>query len=275
MEFAVTAPCAALSHIFSLYYYIKFDYPLIEDKERADVGYIRFMFQGSGNYEFADGHRSPAHDVTLVGPSTIHATYFMNGPLENFGAVILPEFWGALDFGDASTYANTSTDVIPIKGQDYEDCRLALSRCGTIEEMGAAADKFFTQRLAPVDPDHQEVITAIGNWLRNDPIPSPDELYAAVSVGPRQTMRIANRYFGAPPNMLARKYRALRTASLFVGGAKTVTDEIASRYSDKSHLSREVKHFTGLSPRDLIVAKSPIMQVTLSPHLFNYDAPWT
>lgn len=275
MEFAVAKPSAALSHVFSLYYYIKFDYPLIADIERADVGYMRFMFQGDGTYEYADGGTSLAHPVTLVGPSTVHANYFMNGPLDTFGAVLLPEFWSAIAGLDASEHMNKASDGLILLGDDYEAVRVALAACASVEEMARVADNFFLPRLKETDADQLKVVQAIGDWLRNDPIPSPDILYEKVDVGPRQVMRIANRFYGAPPNLLARKYRALRTASLFIAGQKSVTDDMASRYSDRSHLSREVKHFTGLSPRELSVQKSPIMQVTLSPDLFNYDAPWT
>jgi hypothetical protein len=38
---------------------------------------------------------------------------------------------------------------------------------------------------------------------------------------------------------------------------------------------REVKHFTGLTPRNLQITSNPIMQITLHPDNFRHDAPWT
>jgi AraC-like DNA-binding protein len=274
MELKVCLPSPALAHCFSLYYYIHYDYPMIEDRDRADVGYLRFLFTGDGNYEFANGNVTPAYDEMILGPSTVHARYLMNGPLHGFGAVLLPEFWGALVGRDASEFANRCTNAALLIGEDITVLRDELSGVEHIDAMAELFEHFMIRRLKAVDPDHRDAIGKIGDWLRNDPIPSPEVLYASASLGARQMMRVANRYFGAPPKMLARKYRALRTASLIVSGSD-VTDDMLDHYSDRAHLSREVKQFTGLTPRDLKMQKSPIMQATLAPGLFNYDAPWT
>jgi AraC-like DNA-binding protein len=274
MELKVSLPSPTLAHCFSLYYYIHYDFPMIEDLDRADVGYLRFLFKGDGNYEFANGTVTPAFDEMILGPSTVHARYLMNGPLHGFGAVILPEFWGALADKDANDFSNCCTDANLVIGSEIKPLRDELAEAEDIEAMAELFEQFMIRRLRPVDPNHSLAIAQIGDWLRNDPILSPEVLYASAALGGRQMMRIANRYFGAPPKMLARKYRALRTASLIVSGS-AVTDDILSHYSDRAHLSREVKHFTGLTPRDLKMQRSPIMQATLMPGLFNYEAPWT
>ncbi len=88
-------------------------------------------------------------------------------------------------------------------------------------------------------------------------------------------MRLANRYFGAPPKLLSRKFRALRTASRLIGTRGPVPEALVADYADRAHMIREVKHFTGMTPRNLQINSSPIMQITLHPDNFRAEAPWT
>lgn len=93
LELSFAPPAPELAPYVSAYYHVYFDYPLIEDFERADVGYLRFMFGGHGFYHYPGGRRMPDRPVMLLGPASIAVGYSMAGPLNSFGCVLLPEFW--------------------------------------------------------------------------------------------------------------------------------------------------------------------------------------
>ncbi len=59
MELSFAMPAPELAPFVSIYYRVFFDYPQIEDFERADVGYLRLMFGGHGFYNYPDGQRDP------------------------------------------------------------------------------------------------------------------------------------------------------------------------------------------------------------------------
>ena len=84
----------------------------------------------------------------------------------------------------------------------------------------------------------------------------------------RQLARIANRYWGAPPKALARKYTALKTASHIVARDGDVPAEALHHYSDQSHIIREVRRVTGQTPRQLRTQASSMMRLALNPANF-------
>jgi AraC-like DNA-binding protein len=275
MELAFAEPDPQLAPYISAYYHVRFDYPLIEDFERADVGYLRLMFSGKGFYNYKGGHRDPDCPVMLLGPATETASYSLAGPLDSFGCVLLPMFWGGIVDADASMFANRALDGLPSLGQEAMSLFDAMRETRDVEAMGKMMDGFLLKRIKAIPADQLTVIGKIGDWLSCYPIPAPEALYDACALSDRQIMRLANRYFGAPPKMLARKFRALRTASRIIGTKGPVPDELSDEYSDRAHMIREIKHFTGMTPRNLQVNSNPIMQVTLHPDNFRADAPWT
>ena len=273
LEFA--APASKLAGHISTYYLHGFDYPLIEDVERADVGYLRFMFSGSGYFKYQDGRESLSTSVMLLGPSTQTVSYAVQGPLFTFGAVLLPEFWGGIVGVAANDLANRIVDGETILGTGARACFDVMRGMDSVEEMARCVDALLLPLIKPLPADHLETIGLIGAWLSQYPVPSTEILYQRASFSDRQVMRIANRYYGASPKMLARKFRALRTASRIIGSRGRLDEDLFAEYADQAHMAREVKHFTGMTPRALQVASNPIMQVTLHPDNFRHDAPWT
>lgn len=275
MELDFATPDPRLAPYISTYYRVFVDYPLIEDVERADVGYLRFMFSGTGFYDYGGGQRDPDRPVMLLGPATRTASYSVRGPLESFGCVLLPAFWGGIVEAEAHSHANRALDAVPTLGADALILFEALKRTRDVARMGRLMDTFLLPRIRAIPPDHLEVIDRIGNWLSCFPIPPVEELYGSIALSRRQVMRLANRYFGAPPKLLSRKFRALRTASRLIGTRGPVPEALVADYADRAHMIREVKHFTGMTPRNLQINSSPIMQITLHPDNFRSEAPWT
>ncbi len=275
MRLSFAAPDPRLKPYVSSYYHVHFDYPLIEDFERADVGSLRMMFAGNGSLTYPDGRKVRDCPVMLLGPATLTASYRLTGPLDSFGCVLLPEFWGGIVDATAESCANDARDGAFLLGAESLELHRQLKGQRDVAAMGKLMDAFLVQKIRPVPNTHRAIIRKIEAWLSCMPIPSPEALYADCALSPRQVMRISNRYFGAPPKMLARKFRALRTASYLVGNKGPIPDELARDYADRAHMTREVKHFTGLTPRRLQVRSNPIMQITLHPANFRMEEPWT
>lgn len=274
MKLTFALPAPALSAYVSLYYYVDFDYARIEDIERADVGYLRFMFSGSGVYHYADGHNDRSTDIMLIGPSTMVAPYRLTGPMRCFGCVLLPRFWGGIVDQRATAFANRASDACPVFGPEILTLFGRLAAMSTIDAMARAMDDFLLPKLTPLRSEDIAVIIEIGKWLSQQPMAAPEALYAACNLSSRQVMRLSNQYYGAPPKLLSRKFRALRTASQIIGSKGSIPDALADEYADKSHMIREIKQFTGLTPRQLQVNSNPLMQASLHPQTFRTQPPW-
>jgi AraC-like DNA-binding protein len=274
MELNFCAPAPALADHVSVYYLMEHTAPRFEDIERADVGYLRFFITADGYYDLPNGERRASADVMLLGPWTATCNWVMHGEMISFGCVLLPEFWGGLADCEASSLVNLAVDGRDVFGDSIQELHAALSKAGDIFEMGRLVDAWLIRRIKPISADHRAVIHAIGDWLRQKPIPSPDRLYERTDMSPRQVMRISNRYFGAPPSVLIRKFRALRTASRLLGVRGKIPLELIDEYADQAHMTREVKAFAGRTPRQLQLNTDPVLHATLHPSNFREEAPW-
>ena len=98
-------------------------------------------------------------------------------------------------------------------------------------------------------PVYQAFVSQVNTWLASAAAPDINDLVALTGLSLRQVQRGCNRYFGSPPKELARKYRALRAAVAMTHGDPDLDDLLVEGFYDQSHVIREIKHFTGMTPR--------------------------
>ena len=205
------------------------------DATRADVPQLRFMLSGGGHYHFQDGVAMATPDVCLLGP-TMGATRFeLDRPARVVGISLLPAGWLALYGKDASLLADRLCD---------------MARLG-----------------AKIKPPRRAIWTllhAVDAWLMDEGSPRIEILAETTGLSPCQLARLTNKYYGAPPKLLARKYRALRCSAKIALDRESwqLMCEEAGFY-DQSHFIREIKHFIGLTPHQLQTEPSAVAQLTL------------
>ncbi|MBA4165182.1 MAG: hypothetical protein C0510_11240 [Erythrobacter sp.] len=87
---------------------------------------------------------------------------------------------------------------------------------------------------------------------------------AAHGVSTRTLERAIKRDFGISPRLAQRRARALDIAASLLGVA--LPDEEATmglRYYDQAHQIREIRHFFGMRPGDLVRGAHPVLRITL------------
>lgn len=234
------------------------------DVTRADVPQLRFMVQGSGNYHFHDGKTKPTPEVCLLGP-TLGATRFeLDGPAHVIGVSLLPAGWVSLEGGDASALADRLRDL----SIEHEGALAALLfRLRTIDDAEIVAEHCWSaldQWVAPLPDTTWRLLEAVDGWLMDEGSPRIEALVERTGLSPRQLARLTNRYYGCPPKLLARKYRALRcSARIALDGHSWQELCEDGRFYDQSHFIREIKHFIGLTPHQLQTEPTAVAQLTL------------
>lgn len=261
MELRFLSPSPDLSALVTTYYLYRSDDPLIEGIERADVGQVRFMLRGTGNLRFADGHIDASPPIMVNGPGTGAAAYHVDGPFHCFGIALRPVGWCAIIQEPADRCADRVTDggrIFGIEGLALLD---TLRRTDSIEAMVALVEPFLRVRARPVPDEHQAVCEAVRLWLTSDASPQVAALFDALPLSSRQVIRVVNQYFGAPPKLLERKFRALRAATALVEGGDP--HDVAAPFYDQSHMIREIRHFTGHTPGTIATRMDPVLALTL------------
>lgn len=235
----------------------------IADHTRADFAQLRFMLQGEGEYIFADGRRVITPATCLLGP-TNGATHFeVDGPMHVLGVSILPLGWAALGVPDASTMADDVLDLAAHFGDAWQQMLVDLR---AIDDVEAAAEKlwdFLRPRVRPVSPAERTFVDAVDAWLADERSPRVTVLEEETGLSARQVARLCNRFYGAPPKFLSRKYRALRCALILALEHRDWQEVADGAFYDQSHFIREFRHFIGLTPSQLRDNASLVMRLTM------------
>lgn len=257
-------PSEKLRYYFGSIYRFVTNTAHYQDMTRADMPQLRFMVSGHGQYEFYNGKVISTPEVCMVGP-TMGATRFrLESRAEVYGVSVLPLGWLALCGGDASDYTDNLCDVVKKQGAPYQ---LEAERLRAADDRDAAAAGLWTfleSQLKPVSDQMVALVSAIDEWLSEADSPRIEDIVATTGLSARQLARYTNKLYGAPPKLLARKYRALRCASQIVIDKKNWTELCdEGNFYDQSHFIREIKQFLGHTPHQLLHDPTAVARLTV------------
>lgn len=257
------APGAALKDFLSVFYLFRADVPHFADDERADLAQFRFLLAGRGTYRFADGHVQAGPMIQIVGPTTAPTHVEIEGPIEVFGVGILPAGWGAMVPMDASSLVNRVIDATELYGRELHAAADTLRAVTTLEEKVAIGQALFRDLIARGSEQPRWFTRTVDEWLDTSPNPDVEDLVAKTGLSRRQVERYCKRLYGAPPKLLARKYRALRAAVVLARGQASTADLLDHGFYDQSHCIREIKRFTGITPTRITGDLPELTRLTL------------
>jgi AraC-like DNA-binding protein len=249
-------PSQALGHLVSSYYVFHANVPYVADLVRAELSQIRLMISGSAVYHLGD-QSIPAPEAVLIGPTFQPTRFEASGPLLVFGIGLLPAGWAALVREDASVYSDRLEDASPLFPRLIPDMVDAMRMAMRPERMFDIADVVLQMIFSRAQVPPLWFTALTDNWLASSHSPQVDDLIGAADLSGRQVERLARRIYGAPPKLLARKYRALKAATLLLDAADW-RGIVGDAFYDQSHFIREIKQFTGLTPTQLLKQVSSI-----------------
>lgn len=258
-------PSADLAAYVTLFYHFRSTLPRFEDTERADHAQLRFRLSGdNSHYRFADGSEQSVGPVHLIGPTTGPRRASIEGPVEIVGMGLTPVGWAAMVRSQASAMVNRAIDCDHLfDGVSEMAVSLTTAPYDTAAKI-AITESFVRSLVVGAGSDASQFAQQVDTWLTGDPSPRLEDLEAVTRLSRRQVERRCNTLYGAPPKVLARKYRALRAAVAMVQDGATVNDLLDRGFYDQSHLIREIKQFTGCTPRQLRANPAVLAHLTIS-----------
>ncbi|HEX8389621.1 MAG TPA: helix-turn-helix domain-containing protein [Sphingomonas sp.] len=261
MALDYVVPADDLAPFVTLFYRFETDAPMFEDVERADHAQFRFrLTPGRADYRFPDGTEQDAPPIHFLGATSGAIRTRAEGPLLVFGMGLTPAGWAAILGIDAHATVNRALDAPALLGSVVRDAAALLSAAGTAHAMAGVAEPLIRSLIQRDDRSTLSFVREVDAWLAGCASPAIDELVALTGLSRRQVERRCRQLYGAPPKLLARKYRALRAAVLLAEGA----DDQPDGFYDQSHLIREVKQFTGLTPRQIRDRPGELAQLTIA-----------
>ncbi|QNA83962.1 AraC family transcriptional regulator [Sphingomonas sp. So64.6b] len=243
-------PQPTLVDHFSFFYHFQQSDDRFEAVDRADYAQFRFILRGrNARYCFVDGTEQAMPDIYVLGPTTGSSNLSCDGAAEAIGVGLMPHGWAALVPMDASAAANRLFDAKDLFGNIVVEVQEKLRATPDFDARVAIFEEMLTTLMARQQPVYQAFVSQVNEWLADAAAPDVNELVELTGLSLRQVQRGCKRYFGSPPKVLARKYRALRAAVAMTHGDPDLDDQLADGFYDQSHVIREIKYFTGMTPR--------------------------
>nr|WP_247713755.1 helix-turn-helix domain-containing protein [Qipengyuania sphaerica] len=130
-----------------------------------------------------------------------------------------------------------------------------------LEELAAIVREGISQ----LSERHLQVIDRTLEWLSSSLKPEIANLLDKLPYSERQVQRLVTRFFGQPPVRLIRRYRAIRAATLLAMPelSPKLEAEIREAFYDQAHMIKEIRHFTGRTPRRLQPKVDSVVKATL------------
>jgi len=265
LDYRVPSPDIA-EHV-TLFYDFFADVPLFEDMERADYAQLRFRLSaGFAAYYFPKGEVvvGPIH---CVGPTSGATRVRAEGPVKLFGVGVTPAGWAAMLGGNASDMLDSAMDIEgPLRAR-MEVAMAAIAATTNMDERVLIFEALIRELTCNANKESVSFARQVDSWLERSTSPDIDDLIDATGLSRRQIERKCNALYGAPPKLLARKYRALRAAVSMRCGEISFDDAVGQGFYDQSHLIREVKQFTGLTPKQIRDRPTALAEITVQQRL--------
>lgn len=217
-------------------------------------GRVSIRYPGGG-----DGESS---DIICNAPLLRAAPMVIEGPLTSVGVSFTPLGWAMVSDLPVDEVHNSSLSADQVLSPMHvQQLNAALAEL----RAGRVAERALCQAIEAVlrdharyskvvrQEEHRAQIEAIERWLASSFSPSVADLYASASISPRQLQRLCKRYFGVPPAQLVKRYRAIRAAMLLAHEdlPGDLRDHAIAAYFDQAHLIRDLRRFTGHTPKNL------------------------
>ncbi|WP_435419084.1 helix-turn-helix domain-containing protein [Parerythrobacter aurantius] len=267
----IAAPADLARYINTLYVF-ETDEARFDDILPAYSAQIMAFGQGEARMQFAPDKVERSSEAFVIAPMQEAAPFSMAGPVRCCGVSLTVFGWAALAGLPVDRHGHRKFEADALLGEAPAARIAQTGRAlaeGTLDSEAACAQLADVVRgaLKPIKPAHLRFIAATLDWLAADLSPAVPDLVKATGLSDRQVQRLTKRYFGKPPLGLIRRYRAIRAATLLsqMDLRAQFHDEVLEAFFDQAHMIREIRLFTGRTPKILEQSEASVAADTLAP----------
>lgn len=228
--------------------------------------------RGKARMQFDEGHVAETSEAFFVTPMQKAAAFSMAGPARACGVSLTAQGWAAISGLPVDRFGHRKMEAAEILDASAAREIAAAGRAFADEQCDAASAcarmaGVVRSSITPLKPDQSEFIATTMQWLGEDFTPDLADLVARTGLSERQIQRLCRRFFGKPPSALIKRYRAIRAATLLSQPdlRKDYRDEVEAAFFDQAHMIRDIRQFTGRTPKYLGNGTSSVTSDTLGP----------
>jgi AraC-like DNA-binding protein len=262
------APSADLLPFVRRFYVFEADLPgdfVISDALLAETAFVRILLAGNWQAEVTPKDWTSAGQVLLFGGNSLPLNVQVTGPFRLAGFAVRPSAWRALFKEPATAFVNRMVPLQDAWGAIADTLLGSVQAAESDEEMVAAMELAVRNQLEVVGRRRvDEKIALFEAIARSDSTVRMEEAARQLGLSVRQIERRCLTAYGLPPKAILRRSRFLDMAEA-MRGFSTPGEEILAtlRYFDQSHLNREFRRFTGMTPGKFAKANTPLFTAGL------------
>jgi AraC-like DNA-binding protein len=240
-------PSAPLKGLVAFHYRMEIGDAPLDAGVCSLLGQLQITQSGTSTYDFGD-EPAMAPPAALVGPTTRAARLIAPAGSVAIGCGLTPAGWNAIIGAPAASAAHRVACLSTILGEDAASLPAACLAAGK-DGGPAVLDAFLRAKLRGRRPDPR--IAKIDAWVLRDGEQCADGLARSLGMSRRSLERFTASNHGAPPKLLASKYRALKAAARLAVGEVSDWRDAAELgdFVDQSHFIRHFKRHVGVTPR--------------------------
>lgn len=253
----VAAPSDLAPYLNSLYVW-RSPAEQLDDVLPAYSGQMVVFGEGVGRMQFDDGVVAETSDAFFLAPLCQARNFSVSGPAVLFGVSLNFRGWAALSGLSVHDHHDCFLEPGMVLGEDLAGEFAGLAERWRAEELddGALLDAMsdiVRRGLSKLPAQHLTVIDRTLEWLSSSFKPDLERLYDQLPYSKRQAQRLVAQFFGQSPVRLVRRYRAVRAATLLSMPQlpEEIEAEIREAFYDQAHLIKEIRFFTGRTPKRL------------------------
>jgi AraC-like DNA-binding protein len=267
------APSAALAPYVARHYVFSVDAPdafELTDHLLAETAFVRLLLQGDWGAELTPGACPNVGQAVFFGPNSRPMRVRVRGGFRVVGIAFCPAGWRALSDVGVDRFVDAMVPLAEVAGTRADEL---LADVGAITQDDKAGD---TQVVAAIERHVSAWLEARG-WLPPEPAMQAFEQVArnrstalvadicrSLGVSQRQLERMCRTCFGLSPKAVLRRSRFLDMAAAVRGLSQAGEEELAAlRFYDQSHLIREFRRFSGMTPGQFEKTPTPLLTAGL------------
>ncbi|WP_369026429.1 hypothetical protein [Qipengyuania sp. RANM35] len=269
------APPDLAPYLNSLYIW-QTEFPTLDEVLPAYSAQMTAFVTGKARMAFDDGIVGETSDAFFLAPLCQARHFSVRGPAKLFGVSLNFRGWAALSGLSVHDHHDSFLPSEMVIGEALADEFATLAprwRKGDLDDDGfldAMAD-IVRRGISELPKTHLQVIDRTLEWLSSSFRPDLESLYSTLPYSKRQVQRLVAQFFGQSPVRLVRRYRAVRAATLLSLPAlpDEVEADIHAAFYDQAHLIKELRFFTGRTPKRLLPEGESAINEMLGPEGYS------
>jgi AraC-like DNA-binding protein len=261
-------PSQALAPYISSFYVFEAALPddfVLEDFLLSESPIARFLLAGDWHAKDKDGVWTTSGPAIFFGSNEVPKTVRVRGSFKVAGFAVRPSGWHSLFAESHRTYTDQMLPLQAVWGSIADTIMDDLKKAADDAAMVTAMDAGIHARLVQIGrykPDPE--MARFELIARTDSTRRVEDIAAAFSMSVRQMERRCMSTFGLSPKAVLRRSRFLDMAAAMRGFSSPSEGELAAlRYFDQSHLTREFRRFTGMTPGAFEKVATPLQTASL------------